>query len=516
MMNETHASATAPRGGMSGGRIVLIVAGALLALVGFALSMGGGALLVAHGTLRDGEGFFTTSTQRFATGGRALATKDLSIVDGGPQELVENDLATLRLRATSVDPEKSIFVGIARSRDVDRYLAGVTYDRIVNTDFDPFRVDYERRSGAQIPKIPGSQGFWAASATGPGTQTLRWDIAAGKWSVVTMNADSSPGVSVQANVGAKVKYLVGIAIGLLAGGLVLLGGGVAMLYFGARHPRGPRPLAGDGGSDQPVAPVSGVAGPGMPVLLEGRLDEPLSRGLWLVKWLMAIPHWIVLAFLWLAFWVLSVGAFFAILFTGRYPRGIFDFNVGVLRWTWRVSFYSYSALGTDRYPPFTLDDVPDYPARFDIAYPERLSKGLVLVKWWLLAIPHLIIVTLFTGGWALGAPGFWGLTDGAGGGWWQSSPGLIGVLVLIAGVAILFTGRFPRGLFDLAMGLNRWVYRVAAYTSLMRDEYPPFRLDQGEHEPGVPPASRTEHMPSPPRDDAPGSEVDERERSTIQ
>src|SRR5436853_4886816 len=135
-----------------------------------------------------------------------------------------------------------------------------------------------------------------------------------------------------------------------------------------------------------------------PLALSGELSPRLSRGLWLAKWLLAIPHFVALVFLWIAFAVVSVVAFFAILLTGRYPRGLFDFNVGVLRWTWRVGFYSYSALATDQYPPFPLNDVPDYPARLELAYPESLSRGLVLVQWWLLALPHYLVIEVFVRG----------------------------------------------------------------------------------------------------------------------
>ena len=207
-----------------------------------------------------------------------------------------------------------------------------------------------------------------------------------------------------------------------------------------------------------------------PLHFKGELTAPPGSGLWLIKWLLAIPHFFILFFLWVGFVVAWVIALFAIVFTSKYPRGLFDYNVGVLRWSWRVGFYSYEVLGTDKYPPFTLKSVADYPADLEVEYPERLSPGLALVKWWLLAIPHYIVVGTLAGGWQFREG--WHFYRA----WEYQGSGLIFALVIIAAVALLFTGRYHQDIFRLVMGMNRWVYRVAAYAALMTDKYPPFRL----------------------------------------
>jgi hypothetical protein len=231
-----------------------------------------------------------------------------------------------------------------------------------------------------------------------------------------------------------------------------------------------------------------------PVRVDAALDSSLSRGLWLVKWLLLIPHIVVLLFLWVAFLAVGVVAFFGILFTGRYPRSLFDFNVGVLRWSWRVHYYGYWALGTDRYPPFTLAEVLDYPAHLTVPYPERLSRGLIFVKWFL-AIPHYLVLTVFVGG------GLWlgtrvGDTNNSWDNGWNVGWSLVGLLVLIAAIVLLFTGRYPKPLYDFVMGMDRWALRVAAYTALMTDSYPPFRLDLGGTDPGWMPVGPVPPSPS--------------------
>jgi hypothetical protein len=297
----------------------------------------------------------------------------------------------------------------------------------------------------------------------------------GEWVAVLMNADGSAGILADVTVGVRSGALLAIGIAMLAVGALLLAAAVAIILAGARRERvEPEAVV------EPPAPLAPRPVAAYPVRLEAGIDTPLSPWLWLVKWFLAIPHFIVLVFLWIAFAVLTLIAGFAVLFTGRYPRGIFDFNVGVMRWSWRVAFYAASGgLGTDRYPPFTIGAEADYPATLDVAYPGELSRGLVLVKWWLLAIPHYLVLGFMVGG----GIGWWWDDRWAGGVMWGG--GLVGVLVLIAAVILLFTGRYPEPLFDLIVGLNRWAFRVLAYAALMTDDYPPFRLDQGGREPAL-------------------------------
>jgi hypothetical protein len=451
------------RGHAPVGRIVLTVVGAVLIVISLGLGVVGGVVTWAYATQRDSEGFFTTGTEHFETLTYAITSDDVDLgaPAGSGDRFDIGDIATVRLRAEAQDGQR-VFIGIGPADAVDRYLADVAHAQVDSIRFHPFRVTYLTQGGGAPDALPGTQRFWAASAEGRGVQRLEWKLESGRWAVVVMNANGSRGVGADMSVGIKSDLVLPLGIGLLAGFGLLVVVGTVLLVVG---------VAGLGRRPPHAEVVVGRH----PVRLAGRFDAELSRWLWLVKWLLLIPHFIALVVLWVAFAVVTVIAWFAILFTGRYPRPLFEFNAGVLRWSWRVGFYSFSAFGTDRYPPFTLGPAPDYPATLEIGYPERLSRGLVLVKWWLLAIPQYLVVAILTSGTVLRA---------AGNRWWFGGGlGLIGWLALFAVVALLFVGRYPRGIAVLVVGLNRWVFRVLVYAALMTDEYPPFRLDQGETEP---------------------------------
>jgi hypothetical protein len=437
-----------------------------MGLFAIGLIIGGGGLLWANETQRGADGYFSTDQFTLATESYAVTSADIDLGAQPGDWFPSGRLATVRL---DIQPAagQPVFVGIGPSGEVESYLDDVAVSEVSRVGADG-SVVYRNLTGTATPTPPDEQTFWAASSSGEGTQTISWDLEQGDWSVVVMNPDASQGVTVETTAAADTDLLAWVAAGLIGVGLIIAV--VAMVTVvasvaGTRTPATTAPAALEG---------YGV----YPVRVEGELDPSLSRWQWLFKWLLAIPHFVVLAFLWVAFFLLTVVAFFAILFTGRYPKSIFEFNVGVMRWSWRVAYYSYGVNGTDQYPPFTLGDA-DYPAHFDVAYPEKLSRGLVLVKWWLLAIPHLLIVGLFTSGLV-----WWTTEIGSGNNAAEAGTGLIAILVLIAVVILLFTGRYPQGLYDLVMGLNRWVLRVGAYVSLMRDEYPPFRLDTGGSELG--------------------------------
>ena len=466
---------------MKPARVVSLVFGCLLLLPSVGVLLGGGAMGLGYAFGRSDDGYFEIGLDRLQTPTAAVRSDDIDFLTdpGSPDWLMNFIDADIRVAPSAISADDNLFVGVGREADVTAYLADVAHDEVVDLT-DGHAPTYLRHDGQQPATAPELESFWTVSAVGT-DPVLEWEARGGTWVAVLMNADGSPGLTADVEVGARSGAFLPVAIFMMGLGALLLAGAVALIVVGTRGRSGKL----DEGEPLSTTP-SAVAGIGEsaasqehPVALTASLDSEISRWKWLVKWILAIPHLIVLAFLWVAFVVMTFVAGVAILFTGKYPQGIYEFNLGVLRWTWRVSYYaSTGGIGTDRYPPFSLGREPGYPAVLDIAYPEQLSRGLVLVKWWLLAIPHYIIIGLLVGG------GFRWTTDS---GNWSFEPlggGLLGLLVVITGIALLVTDRYPRSLFDLIVGFNRCIYRVVAYAALMTDRYPPFRLDQGGIEPG--------------------------------
>ena len=322
----TAATPTSPRSRWTAGRIALVVLGSIAVLIGAGLLAAGAGLLWADQTQRDADGFLSTPTETFRTSSYAIVSETIDLVEadneGAEWVLSEGVLGDVQVRASAEEP---VFVGIGRTRDVNAYLRGVEHDRVTEIDYDPFSVDYRRTAGDAPSAPPAEQDFWAASVSGAGTRTLDWNPEAGEWSVVVMNADATAGVAADVSAGAEANFLLWLAIGLLVAGVVFLAGGGLMIYAGARRTAtaaAVRPSA-EAQSRRPAHTV-------YPLAVSGELQPDVSRWLWLVKWLLAIPHYVVLALLWLAFAILTLVA-------------------------------AYVGLMTDEYPPFRLDMGPHEP-----------------------------------------------------------------------------------------------------------------------------------------------------------
>jgi hypothetical protein len=194
---------------------------------------------------------------------------------------------------------------------------------------------------------------------------------------------------------------------------------------------------------------AGVAVGGYPVQLDAERQEEYNRFLPLVKWLLAIPHYLVLFVLGIGALFVHLIAFFAVLITGRYPRGLWDYVVGVFRWGWRVG--AYVLLLTDRYPPFTLQDDPDYPATLEVEYPETVNRWRPLVQW-LLIIPFYIVASVLV----IAAQ----------------------IVAFIAVFVILFTAKLPEGMFNLILIPYRWMLRAQVYSYFLVTQYPPWTWEE--------------------------------------
>ena len=227
-----HAHAAGRTSGWPAGRIATLVIGTLLVLVSLVLLGAGGTGVWADRTQRD-AGYVTTGGREFSTSASALATEPTQLGSPGVGWLYSPGvLGKVRIRITPAGGGRALFVGIGRSSDVDRYLAGV--DHTIVSDFFGNRT--ESVGGGAPRSAPGTQHFWVASSSGPGERTLTWDPHGGSWTVVVMNADTRPGVGVRADLGARMPAVLWIAIGLLLGGAVFLAGG-GLLIAGAIRTR---------------------------------------------------------------------------------------------------------------------------------------------------------------------------------------------------------------------------------------------------------------------------------------
>lgn len=238
-------------------------------------------------------------------------------------------------------------------------------------------------------------------------------------------------------------------------------------------------------------------------------DAGVSRWLWIVKWFLAIPHFIALVVLSIVAIPVLIGTWFSVLFTGKYPESAWNYVTGLLRWSFRVQSYT-SVLSTDKYPPFTLREDPNYPAHveFDAPNPAQRNRVSVLFRW-IYIIPLALVVYLLT--LDLTGPNFspfpsWS-TDTVSSDRDMVSISILDILRLAAGLSLLFTAVYPEGLYRIVTAVYRFWFRFNAYFALLTDTYPPIKFVPGAREDGpdgTQGSGATLPSPNPNRPDLPG------------
>jgi hypothetical protein len=239
---------------MSGGRIALLVVGIIVLVGGLALMMGGGGLMWLGEAMENDDPWFAARETTFRKADASAIVSEPFEIDWHDESRGDSwglgDLVTVKVRGEARDPSKAVFIGIASDAEVGRYLSGVQYYEITEWTGDPFddpQLEYRLHSGSTAPADPTAQTLWAASAHGPGRQTLEWKPEMGRWVLVIMNEDGSAGIDVSGGVGAEVPWLFWLGLALLLTGVALLAAGAVMVYFAARKPKiGPATAPGTG------------------------------------------------------------------------------------------------------------------------------------------------------------------------------------------------------------------------------------------------------------------------------